>query len=141
MIGLVYSWLISHHRGRAQDLGWLSLEVSALFVLAYILEPLWYFVVFFCALHSPRHLSSEYQLASARQRLIALGVMSFFTLVTVGVTLMIGERYYAELKSLEALTYQAIFIGLSVLTIPHMCLMEWTRAQRTSISLDVSSLR
>jgi Brp/Blh family beta-carotene 15,15'-monooxygenase len=115
--------------------------VSALFILAYVAEPLWYFVIFFCALHSPRHLASEYQRASARQRLIALGVMSFFTLVTVGVMLMIGERYYVELKSLEALTYQAIFIGLSVLTIPHMCLMEWTRAQRVSASLGVTSSR
>lgn len=109
---------------------WLWCELGALMIIAACLSPLWYFICFFCVLHSPRHLLSELRYSTPRQRKVALGIMSIITALTVVITLAIGASIQVKIESATAFTYQAIFIGLSVLTIPHMCLMEWERRQK-----------
>lgn len=125
--GLIYSSIRAQIPHLALSVLWL--EVGALLALSHLVSPLWYFVIFFCALHSPRHLIHELRLATAQQRLIALGVMVIITLATLGLTWLISDLARAQLDSVEASTYRAIFIGLSVLTVPHMLVIEWERRQ------------
>ena len=105
------------------------LELIALASWAYLFIPLWYFVIFFCALHSPRHLIAEFGTLSRPYKVKAVAVMAVFTLITVGSIALFGAQLRVSLNEIETFTYQAIFIGLAVLTIPHMILMEWVRSR------------
>ena len=66
-------------------------------------------------------------------RLKALVVMSIFTLITLVLVAEFRAQLKIQLYELEAFAYQAIFIGLSVLTIPHMCLLEWVRRNQIRV--------
>ena len=103
------------------------LELIVLTSCAYLCTPLWYFVIFFCALHSPRHLVAEFASLSESTRVKALIVMIIITLITLGFVILFGIQLRVGMSHLETFTYQAIFIGLAVLTVPHMLLMEWVR--------------
>lgn len=101
------------------------IELGALAFVAFILEPLWYFVVYFCGFHSPRHLVTELRTMTQEMRFIAYIVMLLLTIITLGVAAVSGshiERYY---ESIDIVIYQVLFIGLAALTVPHMCLLEW----------------
>jgi len=103
----------------AQRLEWLVLGL-----LAAVLSPLWYFVVFFCALHSPRHLIREFRSMDAGLRRIAPWVM----LVTMIGTLLLALALHRYVPSFgldsQAGWVRMTFIGLAALTLPHMCLIE-----------------
>ena len=111
------------------------LELIALASCAYLCIPLWYFVIFFCALHSPRHLIAELGALSRPSKMKAVAVMTVFTLITVGCIALFGAQLRVSLNEIETFTYQAIFIGLAVLTIPHMFLMEWVRSRALKTTL------
>ena len=101
------------------------LEVCFLGLIATLINPLWYFVIYFCGFHSPRHLSSEFQRMTRDQKLIAYVVILLITIITLAISAISGsylEKYYNDLNML---IYQLIFIGLAGLTVPHMCLLEW----------------
>lgn len=105
-------------------------ELSALALVAFALEPLWYFVIYFCGFHSPRHLIAEFRTMKKETRFIAYIVMLLLTILTLGVAAVSGshiEKYY---ESIDMVLYQVIFIGLAALTVPHMCLLEWAARQR-----------
>jgi Brp/Blh family beta-carotene 15,15'-monooxygenase len=104
-------------------------ELSALAFVAFALEPLWYFVIYFCGFHSPRHLIAEFRTMKRETRFIAYIVMLLLTILTLGVAAVSGshiEKYY---ESVDMVFYQVIFIGLAALTVPHMCLLEWAARQ------------
>lgn len=90
-----------------------------------LLSPLWYFVCFFCLLHSPRHLYSEFMHIVPQQRMRATFVMVIITLITIALALAFFQQQSVQITSLNQLIYQTIFIGLAALTVPHMCLLEW----------------
>ena len=104
-------------------------ELFGLALCAFVLEPLWYFVVYFCGLHSPRHLVTEFRTMEKELRFVAYIVMLGLTIVTLGVAAVSGshmEKYY---ESIDIVIYQVLFIGLAALTVPHMCLLEWAGRQ------------
>lgn len=116
-----------------------ALELLSLPLLAWGLEPLPFFIVYFCILHSPRHLLEVFeQTALPAPRLIAGGV------AVSAVTLVIAAMAYAGLTRLEvdAPVLKVVFVGLAALTVPHMVLMRQihamapTRESRTDAKQD-----
>ena len=100
-------------------------ELLILTICAISFEPLWYFVAYFCGLHSPRHLITEFRTMRKETRFAAYVVMLALTILTLGIAAVSGshlEKYYANI---DLAIYQVIFIGLAALTVPHMCLLEW----------------
>ena len=107
---------------------WLTgLEILATGVLALFVPPLFAFVIFFCAMHSPRHILRTWRYAgsgpaAAAQLLLASALPLLGTLV-IGIAAAFALRHL----SLETAAMQILFIGLAALTVPHMVLIEQVR--------------
>ena len=101
------------------------IELTFISAAGILLPPLWYFVCYFCLLHSPRHLYSEFMYIVPQQRMRATLVMLIITLMTIAIAFIVIQQQSAQITSLNQLIYQIIFIGLAALTVPHMCLLEW----------------
>lgn len=102
-----------------------ALELAALAVLAGILDPLIYFLVYFCALHSPRHLRGAFAQAPRNVRARLAGLALTYTLVTIALATLLWP-FIADAEPDSALL-RLVFIGLAALTVPHLCLVEWAR--------------
>ena len=102
----------------------LALEVSAVSSLALAATPLLGFAVFFCGMHSMRHIlrTQKYSgLTPLRLALMAvLPMLAVFLIAALGWTLLpdspIDERML-----------QFLFVALAALTVPHMVLVERVR--------------
>ena len=98
-----------------------SLELISLPLLAWLLPPLLYFVIYFGLLHSPRHLIRLAEDPRIRVDRAFWQVLVAMTLLTVG----LGVLAYALLDgSPDQRLIQIVFIGLAALTVPHMLLIE-----------------
>lgn len=104
-------------------------ELAFLWLAAFALPPLIYFVVYFCGLHSPRHLASV--LSGLRCQTHALRQAAGITAVTlVGATL--AATTLTSQSAIDEALVKTVFIGLAALTVPHMLLVEhWSRWQHT----------
>lgn len=105
---------------------WLAgLELSALLALAYVAPPLVYFALYFCLLHSPRHLLGQFREAgpSQRPRLVRMAIVyTVATLALLGVLAWYWSHQDAT-APFNALVTKLIFIGLAAVTVPHMLLI------------------
>jgi Brp/Blh family beta-carotene 15,15'-monooxygenase len=123
----------------------LWLEQIGLFCSAIIFEPLWYFLIYFCFLHSPKHLLEEWKHLSHLQKKVAVKVMTTITMITCLLVLVLSQQLSSVETTISELSYQAIFIGLATLTIPHMLLMAWIqhsvaqpkRTVKTKVNINV----
>jgi len=99
-------------------------ELAVLAVAALALPPLIFFLLYFCSLHSPRHLIDTVQ---GMNRGTATATAAGLTLVTVG----LGALFFVLSPSaqIDQRLLQLTFIGLAVLTVPHMILIEHYAAQ------------
>lgn len=98
----------------------LSLELATLLVAAALLPPLLFFFAFFCFLHSIRHLraiAQELQLSPAK----LIGKSLFYSVQTLFIVWLAWQSFGFELVWQDKLI-NAVFIGLAVLTVPHMLL-------------------
>ena len=121
--GVIGAFLISLE---ANQLSWLRwLELLLLTVAATLTNPLWYFVIYFCAFHSPRHLVSELLRMTQQQRIIAYSCILGITILTLAIAAVSGAHVEVYYDDINILIYQIVFIGLAALTVPHMCLLEW----------------
>ena len=100
-------------------------ELLLLTAAAALLPPLWYFVLYFCALHSPRHLRDEFRRLSGQQRFYAALTMLVTTLAALLIAAVSGVHLKQFYESVNVMLYPLVFIGLAALTVPHMCLLEW----------------
>lgn len=100
-------------------------EILCVGLLAMIAPPLVAFTVFFCGMHSARHImrTFDYSGKSSAYLLIAsaLGPMSAIVVVSLGAWFVFGDI------PLDARIIQIVFIGLAALTVPHMALVEQVR--------------
>jgi Brp/Blh family beta-carotene 15,15'-monooxygenase len=120
LAGLVFV-ILNHVRS-----DWLlAVELGSVAVLAIIAPPLISFVVFFCGMHSSRHIlrSMEY---SGRTSLYQLFSAAFLPMLGVlgGSAL---AWYFLKGISIDARIIQLVFVGLAALTVPHMALVEQVR--------------
>ncbi len=100
----------------------LTIELFALLILAYLLPPLLYFVVYFCGLHSPRHLiASACELKLFRLRKL-LYYIAPATVTTVSLAIVAYHWMPASIITEDLI--RIVFIGLFALTVPHMLFIE-----------------
>jgi Brp/Blh family beta-carotene 15,15'-monooxygenase len=109
-----------------------SVEVASVGLLAVVAPPLVAFTVYFCCMHSSRHIMRTYHYldkSSAKNMVVAaVGPMAAVTILT-----LIASVVFRDMP-LDARITQIVFIGLAALTVPHMALVEqvrlsgWTRS-------------
>lgn len=98
-----------------------SLEFLSLMTLAYFTPPLIYFTLYFCLLHSPRHLYGVLSAAPTAEHVRLMRMMVIYTLATF---LLLGVLWWLwPTLPLNALILKFIFIGLAAVTVPHMALI------------------
>jgi len=99
-------------------------ELAILAFSALALPPLIFFLLYFCSLHSPRHLIDTVQ---GMKPATATATAAVMTLLTVG----LGALFFVLSPStqVDQRLLQITFIGLSVLTVPHMILIEYYAAR------------
>ncbi len=100
-------------------------EIILLTVVAFSVEPLWYFVIYFCGFHSPRHLIPEFLRLEPSRRITAFTIVLATTIATLAIAAVVGSHVEVRYDDLNILLFQLLFIGLAALTVPHMCLLEW----------------
>ena len=98
-----------------------ALEFISLFLSAYFTPPLLYFTLYFCLLHSPRHLSQLFIAAPTTEHSRMLRMMLIYTLATL--VLLGGLGWYWATLPTSTLILRLIFIGLAAVTVPHMLLI------------------
>ncbi|WP_426112377.1 Brp/Blh family beta-carotene 15,15'-dioxygenase [Massilia sp. PWRC2] len=107
---------------------WLSgLEMAVTAALALMAPPLLGFAVFFCAMHSARHMVRTWQYvgadADAAARLGRVALLPMLATLGLGA----AAAFYWRAQPLEAALMQWLFVGLAALTVPHMALVEPVR--------------
>ncbi len=126
--GMAAAVLVALRRSRAT-----ALELAAVAALALLLPPLVYFIVYFCALHSLRHLRLAAHGADTRARRRMAGVALLYTALTLLVAALAWPWLAAAgttASAPEAGLLKLVFIGLAALTLPHMLVvMASERAQ------------
>jgi len=105
-------------------------DFVALLVLSYVAPPLVYFALYFCLLHSPRHLIGIFRSADTNHHKRLAKMMAVYTLLTlVPIGLLAG--YWFDLAA-DALYLRLVFIGLAAVTVPHMLLIAFKQYRVSS---------
>lgn len=119
------SVLAAKHRSRQA-----MIEVVMVILLGVMLQPLMYFVVYFCFLHSPRHLIEAATMIGIKSVRSAVTLTSAATLLTVVGAILFFFLMPATSPSITII--QIIFVGLAGLTVPHMLLIERIEHRRAT---------
>lgn len=99
-----------------------AIEVTSCLVAALFLPPLIAFAIYFCGLHSPRHMAAAMDEAGplgSRQKLI---VITAVTLLSLGLGALLFANQ-AEI-GLESNIIRTAFVLISILTVPHFILEQ-----------------
>jgi Brp/Blh family beta-carotene 15,15'-monooxygenase len=127
---LAWPWLIIFVLAAIQRLtkDWLTaLEMGAVALLAVLAPPLISFTVFFCAMHSARHILRTINYSGNSSLGLILGAMS---LPMLGVLLASATAWhFLDGMPINGAIIQLVFVGLAALTVPHMALVERVRLQ------------
>ena len=106
-----------------------SVEIGFIVIAASLLPPLVFFTLYFCLQHSPRHLLGIALKEKPSTVILTAGLLT-------GLTVILGWMSYQlfAVQGWQQGLLQTIFVGLIVLTIPHMILIEMTqRLQRQEL--------
>jgi beta-carotene 15,15'-dioxygenase len=102
-----------------------TLEVACVALLAVTAPPLIAFTVYFCSMHSARHIMRTFYYTEKSSLHImiaaAIGPMAAVLLLSLGASVLLSDT------PLDARLIQIVFIGLAALTVPHMALVEQVR--------------
>jgi Brp/Blh family beta-carotene 15,15'-monooxygenase len=120
----------AYTRGDVQS----AVEVTACMVAALFLPPLIAFAIFFCGLHSPRHM------ADALRETGALSPTKKFVIVVAvsALSLGLGVLIYASGRAVasDAGIVRSAFVLISTLTVPHFILEHLTATEWATKSVD-----
>lgn len=107
--------------------GWLIAEWCVLLIGSVVLPPLLHFVLYFCVLHSPKHLHDVSDLLKVSMKRALLIGLPFVLLTLV---LAIGTFAWLGSGTMNVDLLRWIFIGLFGLTMSHMGLIHfWHRSK------------
>ncbi len=125
---LAWPWLIGLALAAVLRLprDWLTpLEMVAVAVLAVLAPPLVSFVVFFCAMHSARHIlrTIDYSGRSSPGLILVAALLPMLGVVAASS----AAWHFLGSTPLDARIIQLVFVGLAALTVPHMALVERVR--------------
>ena len=101
-----------------------ALELASLAALAALAPPLLAFTLFFCAMHSPRHILRTAAWSGTPLAATLLGCLAPMLLVGAGAA---AAWWGMQGVAMEARVVQLLFVGLAALTVPHMALVERVR--------------
>lgn len=121
-------------------------EVATLVLLAVVLPPLAFFLVYFAFLHGPRHMLHERDALGGAREAAAVAAYAGLALVACFATAwwLFGDAVVGDAGVGDAvargtaavtdsdLVLRAVFIGLAALTAPHVILVERARNARTA---------
>ena len=97
------------------------LEILVLAIVLAYLPPLWGFAIYFCLVHSSRHIL--HLLNSLGSLKYNDYVLVLVTVLTSILAILIGAFHFTD-NSFDIGIIRATFIGLAALTIPHMLLID-----------------
>jgi len=105
-----------------------SAEIVLATALALVTDPLVFFLLYFCALHSLRHLKAGFQAERTGGRLTVLIVLVYTVvpLLSVGALFLWLGPGAAPSEQIV----QVVFIGLAALTVPHMLVVTQENRQQ-----------
>lgn len=104
-----------------------ALELGAILLLALLAPPLIAFTLFFCGMHSARHILRTARYAQTTSPRILWGA-ALLPIIGVGMLAVVAWQLIPE-GSLSARLVQLVFVGLAALTVPHMALVEPVRVR------------
>jgi Brp/Blh family beta-carotene 15,15'-monooxygenase len=126
--------------GRMHRLG--AMEMAAVAMLCCVAPPLFSFTLFFCFMHSARHILRSLEAANPplltlRQK--ARRALAASAAPMLGTLLILAFYWHrAASMALEPRLLQTVFVGLAALTFPHAilvdCLSRWGRLTNRTIS-------
>jgi Brp/Blh family beta-carotene 15,15'-monooxygenase len=101
-----------------------ALELGALAVLFALTPPLVGFAVYFCCVHSARHVTSI--MTSLRQHMSAAALVTQASIFTIASWLAGAAAvwWFANMADPQPVILRVVFIGLAALTVPHMILVD-----------------
>ncbi|KFF60761.1 hypothetical protein JF66_02345 [Cryobacterium sp. MLB-32] len=105
-----------------------SVEIILAGALALVAPPLVFFTVYFCSLHSFRHLKAGFRAERGGGRLPVI-----ITVVYTAVPLLVAGLVLFTVSpgsSPDASVLQVVFIGLAGLTVPHMMVVTYENVHR-----------
>ena len=125
---IAFPWLfatllvVAHH---AKINRFSSLEMVSVSVLAIFASPLVAFCVFFCGMHSLRHIlrTREHSEKKSYLHLLQIALLPFL-LTLAGASV---GWYFLSDAPLDARVVQLVFVSLAALTVPHMLLVDRLR--------------
>ena len=110
-------------RARRDRLG--ALETGSIALLSVAAPPLVSFTLFFCGMHSARHILRTIDYSGrASTRLLAAAALLPMTGVLIASA---AAWHFLAGTPLDARVIQIVFVGLAALTVPHMALVERVR--------------
>lgn len=115
--------LVTFKRRAEDSLG--ALETISVAALALFVSPLSAFTIFFCGMHSARHMLRMSQLtkSSSPHGLHLYLAAAILPTLAVGCVAAVVWLIPAE-NSMDARLVQIVFVGLAALTVPHMVLLD-----------------
>jgi Brp/Blh family beta-carotene 15,15'-monooxygenase len=105
---------------------WLTaLELFSVGILSVIAPPLLSFTLFFCAMHSARHIlrTIDYSAQSSRFFILGAALLPMFGVLAASLL----AWHFLGSTPIDARIVQIVFVGLAALTVPHMALVERVR--------------
>ena len=104
-----------------------AIDIGAVTAITTPLSPLLAFAIFFCCMHSARHIvrTKMYTAASARV-MVSVAAGPLIAVAVAGCAAWI----FLPPSAMDARVIQIVFVGLAALTVPHMCLVERLRWAR-----------
>ena len=117
---------------------WLTaLEFFSVGILSVVAPPLLSFTLFFCTMHSARHIlrTIDYSEKSSRVFILGAALLPMFGVLAVSFV----AWYFLRTTPIDARIIQIVFVGLAALTVPHMALVErvrlsgWGKAEKNGL--------
>ena len=116
------------------------LEFAGLAGVMMIVPPLTGFALYFCLVHTPRHI--HHVIRAVRQFLPDTKILKLtfiFTLLTWAAMAMAVLMLHQDAE-IDAALLQVIFIGLAALTVPHMMLVDGAFRRRTTDDAEIKPI-
>ena len=122
---MVCTMLVLSVRAVFQRKKQLALELFTLLVLAHQVNPLIFFTLYFCLLHSPRHFLHLFHKAEEKEHARLFRIAFSYTVATLLLSSFLWWLW-SELP-LDSIVLRLTFISLAALTYPHMFLIYSAR--------------
>lgn len=111
-----------------------ALELATIGFGGFLLSPLWFFTLYFCVLHSPRHIARHFvaDASNISRRLWLIG-FAFSLPVVVAAVWYVHDLPRSQMTEGFA---RILLAGLFALTVPHMLLVEWVERRSGLLGHD-----